>query len=125
MRAYYDPDGSAALGATPVAELSSPDSVFSFMLRATRSLILLSTLLFVAARTSGCVYRPISQGNIVEEEDLDQVKLGMTRNQVRFPARHADGRRSVSRGSLGLRVLHQDRPQAGEWQALGFDRLRG
>ena len=26
----------------------------------------------------------ISQGNIVEEEDLDQVEVGMTRNQVRF-----------------------------------------
>ena len=34
---------------------------------------------------SGCVYRAnISQGNIVEEEDLDQVEVGMTRNQVRF-----------------------------------------
>ena len=33
----------------------------------------------------GCVYRAnISQGNIVEEEDLDQVEIGMTRNQVRF-----------------------------------------
>ncbi len=35
--------------------------------------------------SSGCVYRAnISQGNIVEEEDLDQVEVGMTRNQVRF-----------------------------------------
>ena len=35
--------------------------------------------------SSGCVYRAnISQGNIVEEEDLDQVEAGMTRNQVRF-----------------------------------------
>ena len=35
--------------------------------------------------SSGCVYRAnISQGNIVEEEDLDQVDVGMTRNQVRF-----------------------------------------
>ena len=34
---------------------------------------------------SGCVYRAnISQGNIVEEEDLDQVEVGMTRNQIRF-----------------------------------------
>jgi outer membrane protein assembly factor BamE len=35
--------------------------------------------------STGCVYRAnISQGNIVEEEDLDQVEVGMTRNQVRF-----------------------------------------
>jgi len=35
--------------------------------------------------TSGCVYRQnIAQGNLVEQEDLDQVESGMTRNQVRF-----------------------------------------
>ena len=41
--------------------------------------------LVVLAGSAGCVYRPnVSQGNIVEEEDLDQVQVGMTRNQVRF-----------------------------------------
>jgi outer membrane protein assembly factor BamE len=35
--------------------------------------------------STACVYRAnISQGNIVVEEDLDQVELDMTRNQVRF-----------------------------------------
>jgi outer membrane protein assembly factor BamE len=35
--------------------------------------------------SSGCVYRlNISQGNLIEQEDLDQVEVGMTRNQVRF-----------------------------------------
>ena len=35
--------------------------------------------------TSGCVYRAaISQGNLIKQEDLDQVEVGMTRNQVRF-----------------------------------------
>ena len=34
---------------------------------------------------SGCVYRAnISQGNLVKEEDLAQVELGMTKSQVRF-----------------------------------------
>ena len=34
---------------------------------------------------SGCVFRAsISQGNIVEQEDLDQLAVGMTQNQVRF-----------------------------------------
>ncbi len=34
---------------------------------------------------SGCVYRAsISQGNLIKQEDLDQVEVGMTRNQIRF-----------------------------------------
>lgn len=34
---------------------------------------------------AGCVYRaPISQGNLIRQEDLDQVEVGMTRGQVRF-----------------------------------------
>jgi len=34
---------------------------------------------------SGCVYRAnIAQGNLVKEEDLEQVEVGMTKNQVRF-----------------------------------------
>jgi outer membrane protein assembly factor BamE len=37
------------------------------------------------ALSSGCVYRAsISQGNLIKQEDLDQVEVGMTRNQVRF-----------------------------------------
>lgn len=50
-----------------------------------RNSVFLAIALAVLAGASGCVYRAnISQGNIVEEEDLDQVELGMTRNQVRF-----------------------------------------
>ena len=37
------------------------------------------------AFASGCVYRAsISQGNLIKQDDLDQVEVGMTRNQVRF-----------------------------------------
>ncbi len=48
-----------------------------------------TTFLFLAffcfAITSGCVYRAaISQGNLIKQEDLDQVEIGMTKNQVRF-----------------------------------------
>jgi outer membrane protein assembly factor BamE len=44
-------------------------------------LVLLGTALAVA----GCVYRAnISQGNLIKQDDLDQVEIGMTRNQVRF-----------------------------------------
>ena len=35
--------------------------------------------------SSGCVYRAsIAQGNLVQEEDLAQLEVGMTRKQVRF-----------------------------------------
>ena len=37
------------------------------------------------AISSGCVYRAsIAQGNMIKEEDLAQVEVGMTKNQVRF-----------------------------------------
>lgn len=50
------------------------------MKRLTVVLLLLMTL-----ATAGCVYRAsMSQGNLVKQEDLDQVTLNMTRNQVRF-----------------------------------------
>ena len=43
---------------------------------------LVTTALAVA---SGCVYQAdLSQGNLLKQEDLDQVTVGMTRNQVRF-----------------------------------------
>jgi outer membrane protein assembly factor BamE len=48
-------------------------------------IITLALIFSLLAATSGCVYRAaISQGNIVEQEDLDQVEVGMTRSQVRF-----------------------------------------
>ena len=50
----------------------------------TRFLIIAIVLANLAV-SSGCVYRQaVSQGNLIEQEDLDQVELGMTRNQVRF-----------------------------------------
>ncbi len=48
---------------------------------------LLITLLFCTAllAASGCVYQAnLSQGNLLKQEDLDQVEVGMTRAQVRF-----------------------------------------
>ena len=47
----------------------------------------LITLLFLASATlsSGCVYQAaLSQGNLLDQEDIDQVEVGMTRSQVRF-----------------------------------------
>lgn len=41
--------------------------------------------LLVLACAAGCVYQAnLSQGNLLKQEDLDQVEVGMTRNQVRF-----------------------------------------
>ncbi len=50
-----------------------------------RKSILLLALCAMLAAGSGCVYRQtIAQGNLIEQEDLDQVEIGMTRNQIRF-----------------------------------------
>jgi outer membrane protein assembly factor BamE len=45
-----------------------------------------SVLLVAAlALAVGCVYQAnLSQGNLLKQEDLDQVEVGMTRSQVRF-----------------------------------------
>ena len=49
-----------------------------------RKLPLLFLLAFALA-SAGCVYRAnISQGNLIKQEDLDQVEVGMTRSQIRF-----------------------------------------
>lgn len=47
--------------------------------------LLLTLVLCATLVSGGCVYRAtISQGNLIEQEDLDQVAIDMTRNQVRF-----------------------------------------
>jgi len=48
-------------------------------------IIILALILSTLAVSSGCVYRAsIAQGNLIEQKDLDQVEIGMTRKQVRF-----------------------------------------
>jgi outer membrane protein assembly factor BamE len=70
MRAYYDPDSSIAL----------PQAVTDM-----RKLITTLLMIVVLCSAGGCVYRAnIAQGNLIQQEDLDQVEIGMTRNQVRF-----------------------------------------
>jgi len=50
-----------------------------------RKIIILALIFSTMALSSACVYRAsISQGNLIKQEDLDQVEVGMTRNQVRF-----------------------------------------
>jgi outer membrane protein assembly factor BamE len=50
-----------------------------------RKTALLFLTLFCLSLGSGCVYRAnITQGNVIKQEDLDQVEVGMTMTQVRF-----------------------------------------
>jgi outer membrane protein assembly factor BamE len=52
--------------------------------RLARSLAI-GLLIGVFALASGCVYRmDIQQGNLLEEESVNQVEVGMTRSQVQF-----------------------------------------
>lgn len=51
------------------------------MFRNVAILLILGTTLVA----TGCVYQAaLSQGNLLEDKDLDQVEVGMTRGQVRF-----------------------------------------
>ena len=48
----------------------------------TRSITAVFCVLLV---TAGCAYRvPVQQGNIIEQEKVDQLRYGMTRSQVLF-----------------------------------------
>jgi outer membrane protein assembly factor BamE len=49
-----------------------------------RSTLMLAVLA-AAAILSGCIYRlPIQQGNFLEDKELNQIQVGMTRTQVRY-----------------------------------------
>jgi len=42
-------------------------------------------LVVLAAPVTGCVYRvDVQQGNLLEDKEIEAVKVGMTRSQVRF-----------------------------------------
>lgn len=85
MRAYYGPHGVLLQPPLPLpgndaVVLGRPPSR-SLM----RKLILIISALFVLAPLGACVYQaPLAQGNLLKQEDLDQIEVGMTRNQVRF-----------------------------------------
>ncbi len=50
-----------------------------------RKSLISTCALFVLFAAGGCVYQAnLSQGNVIKQDDLDQVEVGMTRNQVRF-----------------------------------------
>jgi outer membrane protein assembly factor BamE len=50
-----------------------------------RNNLSLTVILTVLLLASGCVYQAaLSQGNLLDQEDVDQVEVGMTRGQIRF-----------------------------------------
>ena len=74
MRRYY---GTGGGGPTTPTNRKTENT--------TMRIVTLLALLILAIGNTGCVYRAnISQGNLIKQEDLDQVAVGMTRGQVRF-----------------------------------------
>ena len=50
-----------------------------------RKILLITLILPFLLFAGGCVYQAaMSQGNLLDQEDIDQVEIGMTRGQVRF-----------------------------------------
>jgi outer membrane protein assembly factor BamE len=53
--------------------------------RGAKPLLAIATTLLIVGMLQACVYRiDIQQGNVIEEEALDQVQLGMSRSAVQF-----------------------------------------
>jgi outer membrane protein assembly factor BamE len=85
MRAYYGPvAGLSPLGAAAAWKILH-------QIGRTRSVLMMRkriatlTLLLATVFAAGCVYQAaLSQGNLLDQEDIDQVDVGMTRSQVRF-----------------------------------------
>ena len=47
--------------------------------------VLIASALFLLALMTACVYQaPLSQGNLLKADGLEQIEAGMTRSQVRF-----------------------------------------
>jgi outer membrane protein assembly factor BamE len=50
-----------------------------------QKLLISILLLALTSLAAGCVYQAsLSQGNLLKQEDIDQLEVGMTRSQVRF-----------------------------------------
>jgi outer membrane protein assembly factor BamE len=62
-----------------------PEPLISVSLRTARPRLLALALLTVAIGLPGCVYRmDIQQGNYLDGKAVGQLKVGMTRSQVRY-----------------------------------------
>ena len=88
MRAYYDPVMVPAPTEVSIVNTAerAPGTKSVMMEQGNMRKLFISALLGMAlVATSGCVYQAnMAQGNLLKQEDLDQVEVGMTRTQVRF-----------------------------------------
>jgi len=61
------------------------ETLISLLERAPRPLLLPAALLALCCGLAACVYRmPIQQGNYLDGHTVNQLKVGMTRSQVRY-----------------------------------------
>lgn len=50
-----------------------------------RHFLKIAALLALLSAAGGCVYQAsLAQGNLLKQEDIDQIEVGMTRSQIRF-----------------------------------------
>jgi len=87
MRAYYDPvTVLAPTEVSPFARMTHFGRELVILEQGNMRKLLIPVLLgFALMTSSACVYQAnLSQGNLLKQEDLDQVEVGMTRSQVRF-----------------------------------------
>jgi outer membrane protein assembly factor BamE len=85
IRAYYDAVDSKALPKRRRCAAKPHHKPAVQLEHTMRRLVFLALIFAALALSNGCVYRAnIAQGNLIEQDDLDQVEVGMTRNQVRF-----------------------------------------
>jgi len=85
IRGYYDAVAGLALANPELGRQKPRRGPQEFKRSKMSRRIFLTILLSVLTLSGGCVYRAnISQGNLIKQEDLDQLEVGMTRSQVRF-----------------------------------------
>ena len=64
---------------------ATPPKMYEFSASRRLSRPALLAIAGLALATAGCVYRPvIQQGNLLQLDEVEQVKVGMTRSQVRY-----------------------------------------
>ena len=64
---------------------ATPPKMYEFSASRRLSRPALLAVAGLALATAGCVYRPvIQQGNLLQLDEVEQVKVGMTRSQVRY-----------------------------------------
>lgn len=85
IRAYYTQMSGALHCRTALLERVTARSGIYRVCSSMHRILLSALFLVLASATAGCVYQPaLSQGNLLKQEDVEQLEVGMTRSQVRF-----------------------------------------